>query len=95
MGWLIALAIMAFLLGVPWIGADSRDGDDWKPFRWPRRLPPPPMAPWSGPTDAVVARTGRRWGRRYSRGTEEPDVCAPMGHPGTAVPPRDGRARRH
>jgi hypothetical protein len=30
MGWLIGLGIVALLCAVPFVGADSRDGNDWR-----------------------------------------------------------------
>jgi len=50
--WLILALVVGFLLAVPFVGADSRDGHDWHPLRLPSPVPdtdrtpsPPPAAP--------------------------------------------------
>lgn len=37
--WLIVVGVVGFLLAVPFIGADSRDGQDWQPLRLPSPMP--------------------------------------------------------
>jgi len=46
--WLMLVLVAGFLLAVPFLGADSRDGHDWKPLRLPSPVPDttrPPLPP--------------------------------------------------
>lgn len=64
MDWVFVLVLLlaaAALLGAPWLAADSRDGEDWKPSPHPRSPRPPPAFTASpGVRAAIAAWRSRR-----------------------------------
>lgn len=62
MGWFIAAAVVIFfLLTVPWLGADSRDGRDWAPLApRPRHQNIAPQGAGTSPAALALRRLARR-----------------------------------
>jgi hypothetical protein len=62
LGGVIAAGVVVVLLAVPWFGADSRDGMDWKPIKMSGETPAPRhVRPFSQSPAAVVLRRTAVW----------------------------------
>jgi hypothetical protein len=72
--WLVVVLVAVFLLAAPFLGADSRDGRDWRPLRLPSPVPDtsrPPLAPTGARQAAKELRaklTNLRTGRHRNIG---------------------------
>jgi hypothetical protein len=76
LGWVIAAGVAVVFLAVPWFGADSRDGMDWKPRTGPGEPPARRnVRPFSQSPGAVVLRRAVAWALR--RRNWRPGTTAP------------------